>query len=427
MVPDYRGIKIFIMTRLLSIYSFCLLVTTVLCSYKKLNEELKKELKTSISQNFYPAITQAAEKNELFAPLLTLTVEIDSLFLERKKVKDSVFDSLVDYVKLRIDATGAKNSTTADDLLKIFTSVCEECKSKDKAKRDLLKNQKTLQIMADICFDFKAPVHWLFLTSKVLGQPDLFKDAPVLLESIRKAFLGKFDPKIDSIDFEEKLNVIKISFDFYLSQCQPDSEASFNIYKELKTEFLKQIDAVIENLTSSSNSFSDLSTGLGKMEIGFDLGSNLRTTNEDLWDFIIFRIENIREEIESTCPNLLKVNEKSIIDLIISNIRLQSQNFEPFTLKKSHKTIKKSFDDYMNSIENSLNQESLYISILNIEVENMKMIFEAALKQFTEELHVKINEVKSKYGFIHSEKVKIDLSRIATSLMASEALSITKS
>ena len=57
----------------------------------------------------------------------------------------------------------------------------------------------------------------------------------------------------------------------------------------------------------------------------------------------------------------------------------------------------------------------------------MEMIFKAALKQFSEELDVKINEVKSKYGFIHSEKFKIDLSRIGTSMMASEALSITKS
>lgn len=413
----------------LYIFALSLLMRIVSCSENALYEELKNDLKNSICQNFYPALTRVVEKDEMFLPLWSLTGEINSLFLTRSKVKETIFNELQAYLNERLYECGFQGTREGNYLLSALSEICEESRIKHDLKRRLLTSKNALNTMADICYHFKVPVQWLVLTSRSLGQGKLFKDAPVLLEIIRKAFLEKFDPKTcGPVDFEDKLNFIKVSFEFYISQCDTGVNApNYMIYKDLKAEFLNQLNWTIAHLKSTENPFVLLKTGLGISPIVFDFRSDFNTSNEDLWGFVIQRIKMIREEVELSSLNLINCHEirKSIIDIIISNILEKSHEKETFTLKSAHILIKSTFDTYACEVESIFEHE---VAILKAEYDSIKMIIEANLAIFTEELEAKVLEIKSKYRLINTDNIDIDFRMIAFSSMAEEHMSeLTKS
>ena len=407
------------MTRLLSIISFGLFITNVICSIKNLNEELKFNFKNSIIQNFYPVVTTAVDMDKVFLPLLNVTDEIDGIFHSCKNII-TVFDELINYMTLKLIWLRARNSETCNYLLETFIKICDYRKHEYNIKRTVLINTQALRTMADVCHKFKAPVQWLSLTSKVLGHANLFKDAPTLLENIRKAFLEKFDPRIDYVDFKVKLKFIKDSFDINFLRPESKFGNSSSIHSELKSEFMRQISVIINDLEKLSNPFVTLSTGLGQRPIEFNLGSNLTSSNEDLWNFIIQRIENIRERIEFNSSNLIRLHGISIIDLVISKVIEKSRNNVPFLLKKVHIAISESFKYYISLIESAHEDETINVDILKHEAEQIKTLFEAYLKKFNEDLMLKIFEIKSEYGFTNSNSIKIDFSLIALGSMAFE-------
>jgi hypothetical protein len=408
------------MTRLLlSIVTFGFLFVNVLCSIKNLNEEFKSKLRKSIIQEFDLFVTETIEINFLLHPLHNVANDIDILFLSDTNIDESIVDKLVSYMTSKLYETGALNSITAHNLLRYLKEICIFHKNEYESKKRVLLNTQALKTMADVCHKFKASVQWLVLESKVLGHPNLFGDAPTLLENIRRAFLETFDPKLDSVDLKAKLKFIKDSFDFYFLQQQPDRlSGSFSIFMELKTEFMKQIDAIIKNLVGISNPFVALSTGLGQNPIRFDLVPNLTSSNEDLWNFIAHRIGIIREIIESNCSNLIALHGQSIVDLIITNILENSQNNVPFTLKKVHSAISESFLNYVSLIDSTRKDGIINVDILDQEAEHIETLFKSDLKTFNDELKSKINEIKGNYGLNSSEANKIDLSRIAVASMA---------
>jgi len=409
------------MTRLLSIISFGLFIANVICSIENLNEELKFNFKSSIIQKFYPVVTSAVDLDKVFLPLLNVTDEIDGIFHSCKNIV-TVFDELINYMTLKLIWLRARNSKTCTYLLDTFIKIYDYRKREYNIKRTVLINTQALGTMADVCHHFKAPVQWLSLTSKVLGHANLFQDAPTLLENIRKAFLEKFDPKIDSVDFKVKLKFIKDSFDINFLQPESNYGNSSSIHLELKSEFMRQISVVINDLEKVSNPFAALSTGLGQRPIVFNLGSNLTSSNEDLWNFIIQRIENIRERIEFNSSNLIRLHGISIIDLVISKVIEKSRNNVPFLLKKVHIAISESFKYYISLIESAHEDETINVDILKHEAEQIKTLFEAYLKEFYDDLKLKICEIKSEYGFTSSNSVNIDLNLIALGSMAFEFL-----
>ena len=400
---------------------FSLLLSKCFCSFENLNKKFKNSLERAISDKFHPVVLAAVERNELLVPLLDFANEIKTKFLSTEEVNEKFLENAMEFIENRLRNIGIRNSETIIYLLKSFAAVCELPQREYSYEKMMLMNKKAIKTLADVCHRFKAPVQWLILTSKVLGYPNMFGDAPNLLEIIRKAFLEKFDLQVKYIDFKDKLNFIRNSFDFYFLRRSTEFkvESSLPIYMELKDEFMRLIDTVISELEANSNPVDTLSTGLGTQIIQIDLGSKFTSSTKDLWSFIIRKVENIREIIESECSNLLGTLQKSVIDLIVSNLREKSQSNGPFSLKSVQITISESFNDYMSLIKPVHNYESFEIDILCYEALKAKSLLEEELKKFNVELKAKIVEIESQYDLKGS---MFNLSFIAVGSMAFDYL-----
>ena len=400
----------------LFIIAVFLLLFPCLCFSSKINtsELVLNNFKESLQKEFFLSIKTLARSSEEFAPLIDLPAEIYIHFLKGKQINERVLDQIIQFVNNRFANYGI-DVLTSIILLEILHIACENTRKElIAAKLSVIEsNRAAVKVLADICHLFKTPIQRLILTSKAYGYGEMFQDAPILLENIRNTFVFKTDPLL-YFDFEEKLDFLSISFDFYFSQRESDYQDSLALYRTLKTEIMAQINSIIDGIKSNPMGFVMYSSGLGITPIIINLtplDSEYATSNEDLWRFIMEKVNETREIFESECPDLNSLHEQSLIDAINNDLMEYCHSSEPFTNIKARMSIKKSSKNYFSLIKQSINYSETY----NDQLEWANHIISDSILQFNTELATKVQEIGEKIQLSPEEILRFDFNIVAVS------------
>ena len=362
--------------------------------------ECLNAFKSSLDRHLTPAVQLAIQNDRYLSPLRFVDQEIYLDFLdvsEGQTISVDVFKSIVKFFNDKLIDFKINESPRA--LISLLKKICYATKkSVEKRIRQISENEAALNIMADICHRFKLPVQWILFTSRAYGHPEMFQDTPILLEQIRKVFLSKTDPSLP-IDFIEKLDFIKNTFSFHISQLEVKYAQSL-IFMELKSQFFSQMEVISKDLLRSERPFSELATGEGtdSIEIEFQKSSST-TSNEDLWRYIMTQVETIRVDIEKVSLNLSTLIEFSVVDVIEEDLLCLCESSVPFSLIRAHKSIKRSVKDYLESGQTCLKDE-LNLEIVDKvqkEIEAISDVIKLALISFTADLDQKSEQVVSKF------------------------------
>lgn len=420
---------------LFGVLLFCL-ISVGLCSYiatdeqeNDLNTSSRKRLRSRLEKNFIPLIQYFQGKADEYSVLNSFMDDIELFFIEEKVITEHSYTGIYDLLKeFLAGKKNLNNSKFNAQLINSLASVCKFCKSQDfetrKALMVIIKQEEDVRRfkrLADICFLFKEPVEWLVLSSKSYGHPEMFKNAPIILENIRKFFYGMKTSIVDVV-LEDQLDFIRNSFDFNFSQYSAVSLEASRIHRELAREAMKMFQVICDDLKKIENPFEELFTGLGNQEIIFNTDCSC-CTNAELWNYIISRVEAFREELNAvfTPSELALMSEISVIDMVIARIQVRISDDDSFTLEKANSSIRSGFTEFIAPLKRSADR--IY-DVCDEEkgrcsdIEMLSFTFEEALKKFQQELTMKIEEIKDKYRINYSETMYFVLSVMAVNEMA---------
>ena len=416
-----QGSNFFLRMRLF-ILSVILLLFPFSCLSSRFNSEglVLRAFEAKLESHFYSLIDELAEEGDEFAPLLGIPSHINSYFLKGKVLSEKTFNEIIAFVDDCLIIYGIDDENS-ERLLSTLKSICESTKRDLIATRECIEcNREAIKVLADICHLFKTPIQRLILTSAAYGYAEMFKDALTLLENIRHIFVSKTDP-ILYFDFNEKLNFIRTSFDYYFSQREPDTVDALIFYTSLKTEIMAQIDDIINGIRSNPAPLKMYATKKGEESIPVKLitfDSGHFTTNEDLWKFIMDKVNEIRDTIEAECPELARLTEHSVTEVINNELMDRCNNSKPFTIQAAYSSIKRASKKYFASIK----QSSECPQNCDDQIDKAGYILSDALIQFNNELSAKIHEITRQYQLQLEDTLKYDFSIVAVSELAKDKM-----
>lgn len=392
-------------------------------------EDEISRLLNELQDVFYPAIEEVMDRGDEFIPLGDVPIEIESYLLSKTYISEQFYDQIIQLVNDKLNFLMI-DYDTSESILSLLRFICGSSNKKllDSRKPIVETNRVAIKVLADICHLFKTPLQRLILTSKAYGHGEMFKDAFVLLENIRTIFLFKTDVVL-FFDFNEKLNFILASLDYYFIQRKPECLNSLAIYEILKSEVMTQIINIIEDIKAESKPLEKYYTGLGISPIYSNLSafdSERSTTNEDLWAFIVGKVNETRVVVESSFPDLFTIQEFSVIDVINEDLLRKSCDYEVFNLEKARTSVINNSSIYFASLKETLRSQmepEAYI-IITDQIDKAGQVLMGALGRFSEELSAKVQEIADKLGLTCEELGKVDLAVAAVSELAKDKATI---
>lgn len=400
---------------------FCLitLIFPSLCSEQRnLDETSILKFREEISDCFGKSLKMAIKANTDLESLRSIPHEIESLFLSSEVVPENVYDRVIDFFIEQVDCLGLSyNCEHCEQLESILSYSCERCKTDFKR---ISSNMDLIKAAENICHLFVPQIKWLIGSSTALGAESLFGKAGILFENVRFA-LSNLDPDSDILT-EEMILFIRRSWEIYIEcNCKPSNDIEREIYADLVPIIQKKFTQIFAKLEREP--FISFALEKSEKSIQIDMKGLFVTVNDDLWGFIMSKVESFREQIESQSICRIYCHSLSIVDLIIMD--LSSNRHRVFSLKRVSQIIIDCFSNFSKSMLDSSSNSAEGLITVSLEsnqdmLESLRKAINACMEVFLKDLKAMILVIRERLELFHPEISDDDISVMALSELSRE-------